>query len=83
MKRVLQGGVHGRPGWIFYFKTGSGHWVGAQILDFLYPFVTACCGMEYMSVASGHYDLDRFGAGIAALLAAPGRRPVRGRNHQP
>ena len=29
---------------------------------FPYPFVTACCGMEYMSLASGHYDLDRFGA---------------------
>jgi len=31
---------------------------------FMYPFVTACCGMEYMSVASAHYDLDRFGAGL-------------------
>ena len=31
---------------------------------FQYPFVTACCGMEYMSVASGHYDMDRFGAGF-------------------
>ncbi len=30
---------------------------------FTYPFVTACCGMEYMSVASAHFDLDRFGAG--------------------
>ena len=29
---------------------------------FQYPFVTACCGMEYMSVACAHYDLDRFGA---------------------
>lgn len=29
---------------------------------FAYPFVTACCGMEYMSVSSSHYDLDRFGA---------------------
>ena len=29
--------------------------------QFVYPFVTACCGMEYMSVASSHYDLDRFG----------------------
>ena len=26
------------------------------------PFVTACCGMEYMAVQSAHYDLDRFGA---------------------
>jgi len=29
---------------------------------FPYPFVTACCGMEYMAVSAGHYDLDRFGA---------------------
>jgi NADH-quinone oxidoreductase subunit B len=28
----------------------------------VYPFVTACCGMEYMSVSAAHYDLDRFGA---------------------
>ena len=31
---------------------------------FQYPFVTACCGMEFMSVAASHYDLDRFGAGF-------------------
>jgi len=29
---------------------------------FQYPFVTACCGMEFMSVACAHYDLGRFGA---------------------
>ncbi len=29
---------------------------------FQYPFVTACCGMEFMSVASPRYDLARFGA---------------------
>ncbi len=29
---------------------------------FGYPFVTACCGMEYMSVNSPRYDLARFGA---------------------
>jgi NADH-quinone oxidoreductase subunit B len=28
---------------------------------FQYPFVTACCGMEFMSVAGPKYDLDRFG----------------------
>lgn len=32
---------------------------------FPYPFVTACCGMEYMSVAGSHYDIDRFGAAFA------------------
>ena len=31
---------------------------------FQYPFVTACCGMEYMSTCAGHYDVDRFGAGF-------------------
>lgn len=31
---------------------------------FVYPFVTACCGMEYMSLASAHYDLDRLGAAL-------------------
>jgi NADH-quinone oxidoreductase subunit B len=29
---------------------------------FQYPFVTACCGMEYMSVAAPKYDIARFGA---------------------
>jgi NADH-quinone oxidoreductase subunit B len=29
---------------------------------FTYPFATACCGMEYMSVAAGRYDIARFGA---------------------
>jgi NADH-quinone oxidoreductase subunit B len=30
---------------------------------FQYPFITACCGMEYMSMVCAHYDFDRFGAG--------------------
>jgi NADH-quinone oxidoreductase subunit B len=29
---------------------------------FQYPFVTACCGMEFMAVAGPRYDLARFGA---------------------
>jgi len=29
---------------------------------FQYPFVTACCGMEFMSVASPRFDVARFGA---------------------
>jgi NADH-quinone oxidoreductase subunit B len=29
---------------------------------FTYPFVTACCGMEFMSVAAPKYDIARFGA---------------------
>jgi NADH-quinone oxidoreductase subunit B len=31
---------------------------------FQYPFVTACCGMEYMSFMASHYDPARFGAEI-------------------
>ena len=29
---------------------------------FPYPFATACCAMEYMSLSMTPYDLDRFGA---------------------
>jgi NADH-quinone oxidoreductase subunit B len=29
---------------------------------FMYPYVTACCGMEFMAVTSPRYDLARFGA---------------------
>ena len=31
---------------------------------FQYPFVTACCGMEFMSVYGPHYDGARFGSEI-------------------
>lgn len=31
---------------------------------FQYPFVTACCAMEYMSVMGSHFDMARFGAEI-------------------
>ena len=36
---------------------------------FLYPFVTACCGMEFMSVAGPRYDLDRFGCALPRFSA--------------
>ena len=29
---------------------------------FQYPFVTACCGMEFMAMASPRFDMARFGA---------------------
>ncbi len=41
--------------------SGSLGWARKYSL-FTYPFVTACCGMEYMSVASSRYDIARFGA---------------------
>lgn len=39
----------------------SANW-GRKYSLFTYPFVTACCGMEFMSVAAPKYDLARFGA---------------------
>ena len=35
---------------------------GRKFSLFTYPFVTACCGMEFMSVAASKYDIARFGA---------------------
>src|SRR5215218_8900134 len=29
---------------------------------FPYPFATACCAMEFMSLSMAPYDIDRFGA---------------------
>jgi NADH-quinone oxidoreductase subunit B len=29
---------------------------------FMYPFVTACCGMEFMALSSPRFDIARFGA---------------------
>jgi NADH-quinone oxidoreductase subunit B len=29
---------------------------------FMYPFITACCGMEFMALQSPRFDLARFGA---------------------
>ena len=37
---------------------------GRKYSFFLYPFVTACCGMEFMSLAGPRYDIDRFGAAL-------------------
>jgi NADH-quinone oxidoreductase subunit B len=37
---------------------------GRKYSMFLYPFVTACCGMEFMSVAGPRYDIDRFGCAL-------------------
>ena len=37
---------------------------GRKYSFFNYPFVTACCGMEFMSVAGPRYDIDRFGAAL-------------------
>jgi NADH-quinone oxidoreductase subunit B len=41
--------------------TGALGWARANSI-FQYPFVTACCGMEYMSAMAARYDIARFGA---------------------
>ncbi len=35
---------------------------GRKYSLFQYPFVTACCGMEFMATAASKYDMARFGA---------------------
>ncbi len=37
---------------------------GRKYSFFPYPFVTACCGMEFLSAAGPRFDLDRFGAAL-------------------
>jgi NADH-quinone oxidoreductase subunit B len=47
----------------FFEKLASGVLAWSRKFSlFTYPFVTACCGMEYMSVAASRYDIARFGA---------------------
>ncbi|MGD8537538.1 MAG: NADH-quinone oxidoreductase subunit NuoB [Candidatus Aminicenantes bacterium] len=40
---------------------------GRKFSMFHYPFITACCGMEYMSTACAHWDFDRFGCGLTTF----------------
>ena len=49
-----------------YFTTKLDSLVGwiRKYSLFNYPFVTACCGMEYMAVSCAHYDTDRLGAAL-------------------
>lgn len=49
-----------------YFVTKLESFVGfaRKYSLFPYPFVTACCGMEFMAVSCSHYDTDRFGAAL-------------------
>ena len=41
---------------------------------FGYPFVTACCGMEYMSLNSPRYDLARGLADYFISFSLPGKK---------
>ena len=47
--------------WVTTKLTDATNWARKFSL-FQYPFVTACCGMEFMSVAAPKYDIARFGA---------------------
>ncbi len=49
-----------------YMTTKKDEFVGwaRKFSLFPYPFVTACCAMEFMSVSSTLYDTDRFGAAL-------------------
>jgi len=62
---VLVTRVDEAQGWIkkLLNQKGQGvvNWARKNSL-FQYPFVTACCGMEFMSVSCSRYDIARFGA---------------------
>ena len=49
-----------------YFSTKKDEFVGwaRKFSLFPYPFVTACCAMEFMAVSASPYDTDRFGAAL-------------------
>ena len=49
-----------------YLTTRKDEFVGwaRKFSLFPYPFVTACCAMEFMAVSSTPYDTDRFGAAL-------------------
>ena len=51
------------PGFIYTKLESALGWARKYSL-FTYPFVTACCGMEFMAVSCSHYDTDRFGAAL-------------------
>jgi NADH-quinone oxidoreductase subunit B len=51
------------PGFIYTKLESALGWARKYSL-FSYPFVTACCGMEFMAVSCAHYDTDRFGAAL-------------------
>ena len=50
-----------RQGFATTRSTRCSNWAKKYSL-FQYPFVTACCGMEFMAIASPRFDMARFGA---------------------
>jgi NADH-quinone oxidoreductase subunit B len=67
--RALSASGHvspGRSATFEYLSTKKDELVGwaRKFSIFPYPFVTACCAMEFMAVSSTPYDTDRFGAAL-------------------
>jgi len=58
--------AHQKSGAFEYLTTKKDEFVGwaRKFSLFPYPFVTACCAMEFMSVSATLYDTDRFGAAL-------------------
>jgi len=52
-----------KPGFVTTKLEAAINW-GRKYSLFQYPFITACCGMEYMAVSCSRYDIARFGAEI-------------------
>lgn len=57
-QRIIEGR---EQGWVTTRFNDLLHWAQKYSL-FQYPFVTACCAMEFMSVNSPRFDMSRFGA---------------------
>ena len=57
---------HEKAGTFEYITTKKDELVGwaRKFSLFPYPFVTACCAMEFMAVSASAYDTDRFGAAL-------------------
>ena len=59
-------GSPGKSAAFEYISTRKDELIGwaRKFSIFPYPFVTACCAMEFMAVSSTPYDTDRFGAAL-------------------
>lgn len=58
--------THQKDGAFEFLTTRKDELVGwaRKFSLFPYPFVTACCAMEFMAVSASAYDTDRFGAAL-------------------
>ncbi len=65
-KPAAQASAHTKSASFEYLTTRKDELVGwaRKFSLFPYPFVTACCAMEFMAVSASAYDTDRFGAAL-------------------